>query len=108
MEDHLIKRLIATIKCGTCGENYREDHVEIIERNEDVWFLKVSCAACRGKSLVAAVIKNEKKCRAVSDLSAAEITGLKHPDEVGEDDILDMHRFLNEFDGDFAGLFSKE
>ena len=107
MDDNLIKRLIATIKCGTCGDHYHEDHVEIIEQNDDIWFLRVFCTACRVKSLVAAVIKKEKKPETVSDLSSAEITRFKYMDEVGEDDILDMHRFLSEFDGDFSGLFSE-
>ena len=108
MDDNLIKRLIATIKCGTCGESYHENHVEIIKQNEGVWFLKVFCTACQVKSLVAAVIKKEKRPEAVSDLSRAEITKFKYLDEVGEDDVLDMHRFLNEFDGDFADLFHEK
>jgi len=108
MDDNLIKRLIATIKCGTCGLAYHEDHVEIIEQNEDVWFLKVFCPSCRVKSLVAAIIKKEKKSKVVSDLTGAEVTKFKYLEEVGEDDVLDMYRFLNDFNGDFAGLFREK
>ena len=105
MDDKLIRRLIATIKCGTCGQNYHEDHIEIVEQNEDVWFLRVFCTSCQVKSLVAAVIKKERKPKAVTDLTRAEISRFKYLEVVGEGDVLDMHRFLDNFNGDFAGLF---
>jgi hypothetical protein len=105
MDDNLIKRLIATIKCGTCGLNYHENHVEIIEHDEDIWFLRVFCSSCRVKSLVAAVIKKETRLGATSDLSGAEIAKFQYLDAVVGDDVLDMRRFLRDFNGDFAKLF---
>lgn len=108
MDDNLIKRLIATIKCGTCGLNYQENHVEIIKHDEDIWFLRVYCSSCQVKSLVAAVIKKETGTVAASDLSGAEIAELQHLDVVEGDDVMDMRRFLRDFDGDFARLFGKK
>ena len=107
MDERLIKRLIATIKCGTCGQNYCEDHVEIVEHDENVWFLNVFCSHCRVKSLVAAVIQREKETEDVGDLTGAEIARFKYHDVVGGDDVLDMRRFLEDFDGDFTRLFQK-
>ena len=108
MDDNLIKRLIATIKCGTCGLNYHEDHIEIIDNDEDVWFLKVFCPSCQVQSLVAAVIKKETRPETTTDLAGVEITKFQYLDAVGINDVLDMRRFLKYFDGDFAGLFSKK
>ena len=105
MEDNLIKRLITTIKCGTCGLNYQESHIEIIEHDEDIWFLKVFCPSCQVKSLVAAVIRKETRSETTTDLAGAEITRFQYLDVVGGDDVLDMHRFLGDFNGDFAALF---
>ncbi len=107
MDERLIKRLIATIKCGTCGQNYREDHVDIVKHDDDVWFLNVFCPSCKVKSLVAAVIKREKDIEAVNDLTGAEITRFEHLDVVDGDDMLDMREFLKNFDGDFSTLFQK-
>jgi len=105
MDERLIKRLIATIKCGTCGQNYREDQVEIVEHDDDVWFLNVYCSCCQVKSLVAAVIKREKEPEAVDDLTGAEVARFQHIDAVSGDDMLDMRDFLKSFDGDFSSLF---
>jgi hypothetical protein len=43
----------------------------------------------------------------VSDLTEAEHSLFAGREKVGADDVLDMHSFLKEFDGDFAALFPK-
>jgi hypothetical protein len=103
MDENLIRRLIATIKCGKCGLNYHVDDVKIIQQNDDMWFLKVYCPSCDTKSMVAALIKKEPE--AVSDLTDTEVAEFEPLDVVAADDVLDMHRFLDEFDGDFTRLF---
>lgn len=108
MDERLIKRLIATIKCGTCGQNYQEDHVEIVEHDDDVWFLNVYCSCCQVKSLVAAVIKREKELEDVNDLTSAEVARFRHIDAVNHNDIVDMRDFLKNFNGDFSGLFDNK
>jgi transcription elongation factor Elf1 len=105
MDANLIKRLIATIKCGKCGQNYHVDHVKIIEQNEDIWFLRVYCPSCDTRSTVAAIIKQEKSPEFVTGLTETEVAKFKSADTVAANDVLDMHRFLDGFDGDFAGLF---
>jgi C4-type Zn-finger protein len=105
MEESLIKRLIATIKCSSCGQNYEEDCVDIIKHIEELWFLKVSCSHCGVKSLVTVVIRTDKEPEVITDLNEAELERFRDMDVVGEDDMLDMHNFLKVFDGDFPRLF---
>ena len=107
MNEDLLKRLIATIKCGHCGQHYREDHIEIVEHDEEIWFLQVFCESCQVKAMVAAVIQQEKET-AGTDYQETKVSRLEFLDVVGGDDVLDMRRFLEDFDGDFAGLFREE
>ena len=107
MDERLIKRLIGTIKCGTCGHHYCEDHVEIVEHDENVWFLNVFCSSCQVKSLVAAVIQKDKEAETTNDLTGADSAKFQYLDRIDGDDMLDMRKFLNDFDGDFASLFQK-
>jgi len=56
---------------------------------------------------VAAVVKEGRMPEAVTDLMAAEL------DEFGDsvieaDDVLNMHDFLKDFDGDFSQLFGQK
>ncbi len=105
MEESLIKRLIATIKCGTCGRNYEEENVEVIEHANELWFLRVYCSFCNVKCLVAAIIRKDERPEVITDLTEAELGRFKNSEEVREDDLLDMHKFLKVFDGDFPRLF---
>jgi hypothetical protein len=56
---------------------------------------------------VAAVVKEDKVLEAVTDLTKAELH--KFRDNVIEgDDVLTMHNFMKEFDGDFSQLFGQK
>ena len=105
MKEELIKKLIASLKCGSCGQNYEEDNIDVIEHSEELWFLRVSCSSCHTKSLVAAIIREEKISEVVTDLTEAELRKFKNAGVVGADEMLDMHNFLKDFDGDFPRLF---
>jgi hypothetical protein len=105
MEESLIKRLIASIKCGSCGQYYQEDNIDVIEHSDELWFLRVFCSSCYTRCLVAAIIGEDKKAKVITDLTEAELDRFKDVDRVRVDDVLDMHNFLKDFDGDFPRLF---
>jgi hypothetical protein len=108
MEENLIKRLIASIKCGSCGQHYEEDNIEVIEHSEELWFLRVFCSYCHATSLVAAIIRENEKAEVITDLTEAELVKFKDRDEVSGDDVISMHNFLKDFDGDFPRLFQQK
>ena len=107
MDEGLIKRLIATIKCGICGRLYEGGNVRILGHRDDLWFLSVFCPACRSQGLVAAVIKEGQLPHLITDLTEADQAKFCELEPVDADDLLDIHAFLREFDGDFAQLFSE-
>ena len=107
MKESLIKKLIASIKCASCGQHYDEDNIDIIEHNEELWCLRVFCSSCQAKYLVAAIIREEEKAAVITDLTEAELDKFQDLVEVGADDVLDMHKFLKDFDGDFPRLFQQ-
>jgi hypothetical protein len=55
--------------------------------------------------MVAAIIREDKKPAMVTDLTEAEIDKFKHIINVNTDDVLDMHEFMKNFNGDFPGVF---
>ena len=104
MEERLLKRLFTSIKCGSCGQSFRSGDIEVLGQREGMWFLRARCAACHNQCLVAAII-NEGRADVVTDLTEAERERFATMDVVGADDVLDMHNFLKDVDGDFARLF---
>ncbi len=108
MDKSLIKRLLASIKCGACGQRYEVDNVDVLGHQEDLWFLSVFCSACQIQCLVAAVVKEGKAPKVTTDLTEAEWDKFKKMDKLTADEVLDMHSFLKGFDGDFSQLFSQK
>ncbi|MEE9400076.1 MAG: hypothetical protein V3V23_07390 [Dehalococcoidales bacterium] len=107
MEERLIKRLMTSLKCDSCGKHYEVYNVDVLGHREDLWYLRVLCSACHAQCLVAAVVKEDRMLEAVADLMEVE------SDKFGEgavsaDDVLDMHNFLKDFSGDFSQHFAQK
>ena len=108
MEDNFIKRLMTSMKCATCGQHYSIDNINVLGHEEELWFLRAVCSACNTQCLVAAVIKESTVSEAAVDLTEVELDRFKNVDRITADDLLDIHDFLKEFDGDFSELFRDE
>ncbi|MFH1485018.1 MAG: hypothetical protein ABIH46_03020 [Chloroflexota bacterium] len=107
MHDGFLKRVMATMKCSVCGQRYEASNVNVLGHQEELWFLSVFCPSCHSHGLVAAVIKEGKSPDTVSDLTEAECFKFKDSEDIGVNDVLDMHNFLKGFQGDFSTLFRK-
>ena len=108
MEEGLIKKLMASVKCGTCGQNYEIDDINVLGHEEDLWFLSVSCPACHTRYLVAALIREGEAPELITDLTETELDMFENADGPTVNEVLDMHNFLQGFDGDFIELFSQK
>ncbi|MCD6359118.1 MAG: hypothetical protein J7L90_04105 [Dehalococcoidia bacterium] len=107
MDEQLIKRVISSIKCSTCGHNYQSDNVSIMGHQNDLWILEVYCPTCATKGLVAALINHDKLSPNRTDLTRAEQAQFNQIKPVGIDDVLDMHNLLDSSDGDILSLLSQ-
>ena len=108
--ENLIKRLISSLKCNGCGSQYEIDNVDILGHQDELWFLSVFCPSCESQGLVAAVIKEEREGESGSmlDFTGDEYTRFANMEPIDLDEVLDMHIFLSNFDGDFARVFEKQ
>jgi len=105
MKEGFLRRVVSTMKCAVCGEQYQADNVSVVGHHEELWFLRVFCAGCRSQGLVAAVIK-EGEYEEEHGPEVEEAFAFVERGPVGADDVLDMHEFLRAFDGDFKSLFA--
>jgi hypothetical protein len=108
VEEGLIKRLMASIKCGVCGHRYEVDNINVLSHDQDLWFLSASCLACHTRCLIAAIVREGKVPEVITDLTEAELVRFRNTGKLTADDVLEMHNFLKNFDGDFSQLFSRK
>ena len=108
MEESLIKRLIASVKCGVCGQRYGLENISILGHRQDLWYMGARCSACRTRSLVAVVVKEDRVREVITDLTDTELDKFRDIGVLTADDVLDMHNFLKEFSGNFSQLLNRE
>ena len=107
MEERLLRKLIASIKCSSCGQQYEVYNIDVLGYSEGLWFLSVLCSSCNAQSLVAAIIEEKKKPKVITDLTKEELGKFAAMGVVGSDDVLNMHSFLKNFKGDFSRLLEQ-
>ncbi|MCC6705062.1 MAG: hypothetical protein IT334_09300 [Thermomicrobiales bacterium] len=114
-------------RCTVCHREFLTDDLKVIRREQGFWVIAVTCNDCHNRNLVAAVLNDGDTAEARSvlrELSRSagydidfgdSATIAQAPFGEGDDveagarieagDVLDMHQFLDEFDGDFKRLF---
>ena len=106
-----VKRLImaAVSRCGTCQRRYTLDDFAVIGHREHLWMVSITCDGCQHQGFVTAVIHGRSPARMgharLPELTADEDRRFASATPVATDDLLDLHLFLEDFDGDFAALF---
>lgn len=108
MDDSFIKGVLASIKCGVCGQYYEAASVDILGHHEDLWFLRTVCPACHTQCLMAAVVEEGRVPEVITDLTEAELEKFRNVSGPTADEMLDMYNFLKDFNGDFSRLFSQK
>ena len=103
----VVRDLISQVVCPQCGEHFQIADVEVIGHEDSVWFLKASCKTCHGVGLTVALISSEAIELGTSGLGKAPKREARQSSAVNSEDLLEMHHFLKDFDGDFARLFAE-
>lgn len=104
-QDGPLRRLIHACRCQFCRNRLSGERVRITAHYDDVWLLGVRCTRCR-RSQAFWVTTPIDSAVPPSDLSPAERRAAEERPPISIDDLLDVHRFLAEFDGNFRVLFS--
>ena len=96
------------MKCNVCGKRYRQSNINILGNHDDLWFISVFCPTCQSQGLIAAIVSEMNPVEIITDLSEIEYARFENALSVDADDVLDMHYFLSDFEGDFQKLFQTE
>jgi hypothetical protein len=101
----LILRLIAQIRCMECGRPYDPHDFVLVQRRQDMWVLSTRCRHCDEPCHVVVFMEPAAEPEPVTDLTPKELEVSDQWPPITADDVLDVHMFLREFEGDFEELF---
>ncbi len=119
---HLVLRQLN--RCVVCHREYEVSDISSVQRKPGVWTLMVECEQCRSRNYIAAVTQDgnpeeamfevrsltERALQDVSTSSTESEDATETPPQgatevVSASDVLEMHEFLKDFDGNFERLF---
>ena len=112
--------MAARTRCAVCRTPYGRHGVQLLGRRRSAWLIAVTCTNCGAEGLIVATVSEAEtdmvnvdsepvaRPKIMYDVTYNEWLAFQQRPPVNQDDVLDMHMFLKDFDGDFARLFREE
>jgi hypothetical protein len=96
------------LDCSVCEERIPGDRIRLLARRDGLSFVQSECPAC-GSTILGFITRDGHPDGDVADPltrrpSAADAAG----PPITADDVLEMHRFLDAWDGDLAELVGRD
>lgn len=102
-EEYIRDYLTTTVPCGHCGQQYVGTNIELVKQTGGYYTFSVYCQYCNRQNFVTVFVNKGEVLEPEVELTDEEIEKFCTP--LCPDDVLDMHTFLTDFDGDFCALF---
>jgi hypothetical protein len=99
---HHILKLLSGLQCAECGARFSPHSFVLVHRWQDSWVLRTDCESCDTSSLVVVAMVDATEPEAMVDLSSEEVEETATRSPITSDDVLDMHLFLQELEGDLT------
>ncbi len=103
-KDEIIEKIARRLRCSTCGRRYKPYDFTVMEEREDIAVMKMVCRECHKQSVVFAVIQRRRVRPVYSELQPDEWQRFRDQRPLSNDDMIDFHRSLNEYDGDLSDI----
>ena len=98
--EQLIRYLVDHLRCVACRRQYSIDDFQVLEKGTSMLILLMTCHHCQAQGLLMAFVQDqETKSRRVRQTEDHHELG-----PITADDVLDVHRFLLDFEGDCDAL----
>lgn len=104
----LIRYLMTRIGCTVCKTRYRPRDIHILAHQGERWLMAMECHECRTLGLVLAVLQKGEVQPVMTELTPEEKAEFREMPPLDADDVLDVHQFLRDFNGDFVRLFRRQ
>lgn len=117
----IVRYLKKTLPCNSCQANYDPADIEVLSTFDDQGLFSLKCPKCQNQLLVHITISDEERnlsepkskgtqmIRAHRAITESEVEHRTLSTQmISTNDVIDMHSFLGQFNGDFKQLFSNK
>jgi hypothetical protein len=96
-------------KCSFCGGDFDPNRLTLLEEGTQKTILHATCPSCKTSAIF--FLSNNQSGMVTlgmaTDLDDQEVASKFSEQAVSADEVLDVHQFLNEYEGDFLKLIKK-
>ena len=96
---------VASLRCVGCGRRYVDGHVLVRAARETVSFVDLVCRGCGRHASAVATLRTTAGAAMTVDLGDLDEAAAG---VIEVEDVTEMSRFLDGFDGDFRRLFGSD
>jgi len=89
-----------TVKCNQCKKKGMDDKINIIGYMYNELALHMVCAGCGNNIVIKVTLHDDSEMEKNMSISQHDAPPISH------NDVIDIHNFLNHFNGDFKKIFS--
>lgn len=96
----IVKQLKKMVPCNVCHKKFMNEDLQVLSTYHNEGLFHFYCHNCKNQLVVhvSIVVQNDEK---TANFNIKTHTG----DLINPNEVLDMHNFLNQFNGDFKQLF---
>jgi len=102
----LLKNLQSLMRCPNCGHRYTIDEIKLRGQSGSTFHLQLNCSECGAPVQASVAISGNLSEMAQS--VAPKISDIQIPKRntkpITSDEIIELHEYLKDFDGDFSNL----
>jgi len=113
-----LRTQLTSFTCPACGRRYRGSKIRLLAERDGLFFVDLDCARCGSHTVAIVTVEMDDATASITEISDLTLSIDELPIHLGEelpagaalvtpDDVLEMHEFLAEFDGNFGRLFAQ-
>jgi len=105
MDEEQVKNSVSYFECIHCNQYFEPNNADFVAHYGDSWVFAVYCPYCQITSLQVVIIAESGGSEVVNELSEAE--QVKFSTQICSDDVIDIHLFMRDYNGDLTFLLSE-
>jgi len=104
----IVGQIKKNVKCPKCSSRYSDEDIELIGGlGDEQHFFHTTCMKCQSESVVNVSLQFDNNGAPTIPNDLKRLGSAPRMGHISADEVLDMHNFLKQFDGDFNNLFKK-
>ena len=106
-----LRTQLTSFGCAACGAPYEPGRIRLLAERDGLFFVDLACTACASRAVAIVTVEADEDDEPRADpgdliqLAVAEAPAGAPP--FSSDDVLDMHRFLEGFEGGTVALLAR-